>query len=82
MISHARSTPLHHEAVTPEQYQQGALDAGLPEEVAETVTDLFSNIHDSNGAHLSDGVQRALSRQPRSVQDFVDAAIADGSFTA
>ena len=47
------------------------------EQAIEIFSFLFGEILDGRNAHLADGVQRALGREPRDFRDFVkDAAVA------
>ncbi|MBP2473484.1 uncharacterized protein YbjT (DUF2867 family) [Crossiella equi] len=59
----------------------GALVAqGVPREYAELITSLFGNIREGNEERLSDGVQRALGRAPRSFADYVKREAAAGAW--
>lgn len=64
--------------VTPEQYASSLVEQGLPADHAAGLTDLFTNVLDGRNAHLTDGVQRALGRQPRDFADYTRAAAATG----
>jgi hypothetical protein len=47
----------------------------VPEDVVEFMRYLFGEVLDGRNAHVTDGVQRALGREPRDFADFVrDAA--------
>jgi uncharacterized protein YbjT (DUF2867 family) len=50
----------------------------LPREFAELLTYLFGEVLDGRNAHLADGVQRALSREPRDFRDYARDAAATG----
>jgi hypothetical protein len=50
------------------------VDAG----VIALLTYLFSEVFDGRNAHLADGVQRALGRQPRDFRDYARDAAARG----
>ncbi len=57
----------------------GALTAeGVPVEVVELLTYLFTAVLDGRNAHVADGVQRALGRPPRDFVDYAKAAAAAG----
>lgn len=49
---------------------------GLPENLAWLLNYLFSTVLDGRNAYLTDGVQRALGREPRDFGDFVRATAA------
>ena len=51
---------------------------GAPRDVVELVTYLFGEVLDGRNAHLADGVQRALGRQPRDFGDYARDAAATG----
>ena len=47
----------------------------MPAEFIELLTYLFGEVLDGRNAHLADGVQRALGREPRDFSDYArDAA--------
>ncbi|WP_395298022.1 NAD(P)H-binding protein [Kitasatospora hibisci] len=61
-----------------EEYRAVLAAAGLPGDFA----DLFTLILDGRNAHLSDGVRRALGREPRDFTEFAQAAAARGAWNA
>jgi uncharacterized protein YbjT (DUF2867 family) len=50
----------------------------LPREFVELLTYLFGEVLDGRNAHLADGVQRALGREPRDFRDYARNAAATG----
>jgi uncharacterized protein YbjT (DUF2867 family) len=50
----------------------------LPGEFVELLTYLFGEVLDGRNAHLADGVQRALGREPRDFRDYARIAAATG----
>jgi uncharacterized protein YbjT (DUF2867 family) len=68
--------------VTPEQYAAALTEKGVPADYAAALTDLFTNVLDGRNAHLTDGVQRALGREPRDFSDYVRDAAASGVWAA
>ncbi|WP_336213916.1 NmrA family NAD(P)-binding protein [Nonomuraea sp. LPB2021202275-12-8] len=50
--------------ISDEQYRADLAAAGLPDDYAEITSALFAHIRHDRGAALSDGVQRALGREP------------------
>jgi hypothetical protein len=42
------------------------------------LTDIFTRVLDGRNAHLTDGVQRALGREPRDFSDYARAAASAG----
>ena len=50
----------------------------VPGEVIDLLTYLFSEVLDGRNAHLTDGVQRALGREPKDFRDYARQAAATG----
>ena len=50
----------------------------MPPEFVWLVNYLFTTVLDGRNAHLSDGVQRALAREPRDFTDYARDAAASG----
>ncbi|ADB54136.1 NAD(P)H-binding protein [Conexibacter woesei] len=57
-----------------------AAEHGAPPETIEVLNALYGWIAEGREAHLSDGVQRALGREPRDFSDYVKAAAASGAW--
>jgi hypothetical protein len=55
---------------------------GVPGEVIDLLTYLYSEVLDGRNAHLADGVQRALGRDPRDFADYAREAAATGVWDA
>ena len=70
-VAQAANRPVQFVKITPEQYEEGLAQAGLPKEFASLVMYLFTTVLDGRNSSLADGVQQALGREPR---DFVDYA--------
>jgi hypothetical protein len=54
----------------------------VPEEVAWLIMYVFSEVLDGRNAHLTDGVRRALGREPRDFRDYAQAAARTGVWDA
>jgi uncharacterized protein YbjT (DUF2867 family) len=81
-IGSAAGRELRFVAVRPEDYR-AALDAqDLPAEVAGLVMYLFREVLDGRNEHLTDGVRRALGREPRDFRDYAAGAAASGVWNA
>ena len=50
----------------------------VPGDVVDLLTYLFGEVLDGRNAHLADGVQRALGRQPRDFRDYARDAAGTG----
>jgi uncharacterized protein YbjT (DUF2867 family) len=65
-----------------EDFAAGAAEQGVPAEMIELLTYLFSEVLDGRNAHVADGVQRALGRPPRDFLQYARDAAATGVWTA
>ena len=61
-------------------FNQAITDSGAPEEIAWLLNYLFETVLDGRNAYLSDGVQRALGREPADFRDFAQRITAHGSW--
>jgi uncharacterized protein YbjT (DUF2867 family) len=66
--------------VSGEAYAHMLAAAELPSEFVWLVDYLFTTVLDGRNAHLTDGVQRALDREPRDFSDYVAGAAAAGAW--
>jgi uncharacterized protein YbjT (DUF2867 family) len=76
-ISRATGREIRYVPISVEEYAAGAADHGVPHEFVGFLTYLFSDVLGRN-AYLTDGVQRALGREPRDFRDFAESAAATG----
>ncbi|MEU0569064.1 NAD(P)H-binding protein [Nonomuraea sp. NPDC005983] len=72
-LSRATGRQITYVPVTAEQYAEGAIAHGVPEEEVEALNGLFAEVLDGRNAHLSDGVQQALGRPARDFADYARA---------
>jgi uncharacterized protein YbjT (DUF2867 family) len=77
-IAKASGRQVHYVPISPERYTAGMIRQGVPADYAAFLTELFTRVLDGRNAHLTDGVQRALGRQPRDFTDFARDAAASG----
>jgi uncharacterized protein YbjT (DUF2867 family) len=77
-IARATGREIRYLPVSIEQHAAAAAAQGVPGEVIELLTYLFSEVLDGRNAHLADGVQRALGREPRDFNDYAQATAAAG----
>ncbi len=77
-IAASAGRTIHYTQVTPEEYAAGLRAAGIPEDYISLVDYLFAIVTDGRNAHLGDGVQRALGRDPRDFSDYVRNAVQSG----
>jgi uncharacterized protein YbjT (DUF2867 family) len=80
-ICRAAGREIRYVPVSIEDYAAAAAGQGVPGDVVELLTYLFSEVLDGRNAHLADGVQRALGREPRDFADYARDAAATGIWT-
>jgi hypothetical protein len=54
--------------------------SGVPTDVVQLLTYLFGEVLDGRNAHVTDGVHRALGREPRDFAEFARDAAAAGAW--
>jgi uncharacterized protein YbjT (DUF2867 family) len=79
-IAKASGREVRYRAVSPEQYGSVLAEAGIPTEHIGLLTEIFTRVLDGRNAHLTDGVQRALGREPRDFSDYARAAASAGAW--
>ena len=77
-ISKAAGREVRYVPVSIQEYATAAAEQGVPDEVIDLLTYLFGKVFDGRNAHLTDGVQRALGREPRDFADYAREAAATG----
>jgi hypothetical protein len=77
-IATAAGREVRYVPVAPERYASMLAEYGVPAEHAALLTELFSTVLDGRNAYLTDGVRRALGRQPRDFGDYARDAAATG----
>jgi uncharacterized protein YbjT (DUF2867 family) len=81
-ISNATGRDIPYVPVSLEEHAAAAAEQGVPVEVIDLLTYLFSEVLDGRNAHVTDGVQRALGREPRDFREFARDAAATGVWNA
>ena len=76
-ISEAAGREIRYVPVSIDDFAAAAY-RDLPGEFIELLTYLFGEVLDGRNAHLANGVQRALSREPRDFRDYARDAAATG----
>jgi uncharacterized protein YbjT (DUF2867 family) len=77
-IAKATDRDIEYISVSPEQYAADAIQHGVPVEEAEPLAELFTRVLDGRNAHVTDGVRRALGREPRDFTDYARDTAATG----
>jgi len=80
-IARASGREIRYVPVSIEQYAAGAAEFGVPADFVEFLTYLFSDVL-GRSAYLTDGVQRALGREPRDFADYARETAARGVWNA
>jgi uncharacterized protein YbjT (DUF2867 family) len=81
-IAKAVGRNIRYVQVSADQYASALAETELPPEFVWLVNYLFTTVLDGRNAHLSDGVQRALGREPRDFTNYARAAAAAGVWNA
>ena len=77
-ISTAVGREIRYVPVSLEEHAAEAAEHGLPPEVVDLLTYLFREVVDGRNANTTDGVRRALGRDPRDFADYARATAATG----
>lgn len=77
-ISTATGRRIEFVQVSSADYADALTADGVPQGVVELLMYLFTTVLDGRNAHLGDGVQRALGRQPRDFADYATDTAATG----
>ena len=81
-ISAAADREVRYAAVSLDQHAAEAAEHGVPPEFVEFLTYLFGEVVDGRNASTTDGVRRALGREPRDFGDYERATAATGVWNA
>jgi uncharacterized protein YbjT (DUF2867 family) len=77
-LSRAAGREIAYVDVPHEAFVSEVASSGAPEEVVWMLDYLFATVLDGRNAHLTDGVQRALGREPRDFRDYAREVAASG----
>ena len=77
-ISEAAGRDIRYVPVSVDEYASALVEEHVPAEVVSLLTYLFREVLDGRNAHLTDGVRRALGREPRDFADYVRDVAATG----
>jgi len=81
-ISRATGRPLRYQPIPLEAFEAGLDEQGLPGDLVALLRYLFTEVLDGRNQSLTDGVQRALGREPREFSDYARRAAAAGAWSA
>ena len=77
-ISRATGREVRYLPISTEEFAAGLEREGIPAEVVELMAYIFTEVLDGRNAHLTDGVRRALGREPGDFTDYARQAAATG----
>ena len=69
-IAEATDRPIRYVPISTGEFTAGLAQHGVPADVVALLAFLFTEVLDGRNAHLTDGVQRALGREPRDFADY------------
>ncbi|HEX6229247.1 MAG TPA: NmrA family transcriptional regulator [Solirubrobacterales bacterium] len=77
-IATAAGREVRYLPISVEDHAAHAVESGVPVEFVDLLTYVFSEVLDGRNAHLGDGVQRVLGREPRDFAEYARDAAATG----
>jgi uncharacterized protein YbjT (DUF2867 family) len=77
-IARATGREIRYAPVSIDDFAAFAAQQGVPSEVIDLLRYLFGEVLDGRNAHVVDGVQRALGREPRDFREYARDAAATG----
>jgi uncharacterized protein YbjT (DUF2867 family) len=80
-IAEATGREIAYIPIAIEDYTAALRSYELPEDVIALITYLFTEVLDGRNAHLTDGVKRALSREPKDFADYARETAVTGVWT-
>lgn len=79
-IASATGQPVRYRQVSAKDYAAALAEQDVPDDFAWLLDYLFTTVLDGRNAYLTDGVQRALGRDPRDFSDYAREAAASGAW--
>ena len=80
-IAQATGRDVRYLPVSTQEFAAALDEQSVPDEWIELLVYLFQEVLDGRNAHLADGVQRALGREPRDFADYARNAAVTGIWT-
>jgi uncharacterized protein YbjT (DUF2867 family) len=77
-IARATGRDVRYVPISIEEFAAAATAEGVPSEIVDLLSYVFSEVLDGRNAHLADGVQRALGRKPRDFSEYARDAATSG----
>lgn len=79
-IAEVTGRQIRYVPLSVDDYTAGLKQAGVPDEYVDLLVMLTREVLDGRNESLSDGVRRALGREPRDFRDYARAAAASGAW--
>lgn len=79
-VAEASNRDVRFVTVSLEEFSTALAAQGVPADIVGLTRYLFTDVLDGRNAHLTDGIQRALGRQPRDFADYARAAAATSAW--
>ncbi len=80
-IARATGRPIAFATVSIDDYTAAMRQDGVPEDIVGLTAYLFTEVLDGRNARVTDGVRRALGREPRDFRDYAARTAAAGAWT-
>lgn len=81
-LSKATGRVIEYIPVPHDAFVQGIAESGAPQDVVWMLDYLFATVLDGRNAYLTDGIQRALGREPKSFADYAMSVAGTGVWDA
>ena len=81
-IAGASGRDIRYTQLSAQQYAAAMAEQTVPEDITAFIVERFTEVLDERNAYLTDGVQRALGREPRDFRDYARAAATTGVWSA
>ena len=82
LISRASDLPITYRQVSPAEYRAALVEAGVGEDDAHHVAEMFVLMERGLLAEPTDGVETVLGRSPRAFEEYVVRAAAAGAWSS
>lgn len=80
-LSEATGQQIEYTPITIDQFNDGLVEAGVPEDFAKLLRYLFELTATGVNAYVADGVERALGRSPKSFETYAKKAALQGHWS-
>lgn len=79
-IAKATNRKVQYMQISPEVFSSAMAEQGVPSDAIWLMNYLFTTVLDGRNSYLTDGVKRALGREPRDFSGYVQNAAANGAW--